>query len=204
MNEPENQNKKAAQPETRTKQAKDLRAGDVILSGGESFEVRRVHGPTRKDWNHATVYFRSGGATTVIATTEFKLETRETYTTSDQHDNDAWANAQLAGFGSPKEHDEATLAASAPDTAHDDKTADLLDEYYGETSAPEAPTLEDHIRDLHDAATRFEDRARRAEQERDELLAALKDIYSAPVGTTQHELATIARLAIAKAEGRAE
>jgi hypothetical protein len=43
---------------------------------------------------------------------------RETYTTSNQHDNDAWANAAYAGFASPEEHDAATLTAApeAPQT----------------------------------------------------------------------------------------
>jgi hypothetical protein len=42
---------------------------------------------------------------------------RETYTTSNQHDNDAWANAAYAGFASPEEHDAATLTA-APEAPH--------------------------------------------------------------------------------------
>jgi hypothetical protein len=39
---------------------------------------------------------------------------------------------------------------------------------------PKPPSLQDHIRDLHDAATRFEDRAKRAEAHAERLAEALK------------------------------
>jgi hypothetical protein len=109
---------------------------------------------------------------------------RETYTTSNQHDNDAWANAVYAGFASPEEHDAATLTAApeAPrtiaekvyaaiqDDADNRSTLEILRSYLDTR-----PTPQDHIRDLHDAATRFEDRAKRAEATAAKLAEALRE-----------------------------
>ena len=60
--------------------------------------------------------------------------------------------------------------------------------YYGDelppskTWLPKPPTLQEHIADLMDAATRFEDRAKRAEAHADALAEALADCLELGVG----------------------
>jgi hypothetical protein len=58
-------------------QIKNLRAGDLYIGrDGSQAEVARVAGPTRKNWSHATVYFRHGRATTMNADTVVSCVTK--------------------------------------------------------------------------------------------------------------------------------
>jgi len=59
--------------------AKNLKAGDVVLAWSDLLQsviaqkVKRVHRATRKDWNHVTIYFRSGQVTTVLVDTPYRV-----------------------------------------------------------------------------------------------------------------------------------
>ena len=58
----------------KTKSAKDLHAGDVIVSDNQNYTVKRVIGPTRAEPYHVRVYFREGSSSTVRKETQFKLK----------------------------------------------------------------------------------------------------------------------------------